>query len=265
MQSGESTDANRDRAAHAKQGVFRFCVGTASLPLSSVWKICVRKDNIYIFSSGLGSNLKASIHASGFAHWSVSAEWFLRRGVQFRNQDRHVVRWDRRNPEPTKAAHIFRIILPASELRQHGAVPVEKRITWLTEPPPSTAWEIEVYLTPPRPNAPRTATSPYRQLALLQTESANWVALLAHQEEVTREKSRTLIAARRRAKKLVAQSALGRREVHAIGFLQSPDNPPGLIELVLLAGLLRVWIRRIRRWSVRSHRHGGFAKRPVGD
>jgi len=250
MQREEPIDANGDRTARARQGVFRFCVGTASLPISSVWKIYVRRDDIYIFSSGLGSDLKASIHATGSAHWSVSAEWFLRRGFQFRNKDRHIVRWDRRNPEPNKAAHIFRIILPASELRPHGALPPAKRITWLAEPRPGTAWEIEVYLTPPRPNAPSTAASPYRQLALLKMQSENWVVVLAHEEKVTREKNGTLIAARRNSRKLVAQSALRHREVQAVGFLRSADNPPGLIELVLRAGFLRKWIWRIRRWRI---------------
>ena len=233
MQRVGDTDTNAGGVARAGRGVFRFCVGTALSPLSSVWKIYVRNDDIYIFSSELGSDLKASIHRSGSAHWSVSAEWFLRRGLQFRNQDRHVVRWDRRNPEPTKAAHIFRIILPASELRPHDAISEGKRITWLAKPPPGTAWEVEVYLTPPRPSAPSTAASPYQQLALLKTQAENWVAVLAHQEELTPEKTKTLIDARSGAERLVAPSTLGRRELRAIGFLQSHDNPPGLIEFVL--------------------------------
>ena len=233
MQRGGDTRTSAGGATCAGRAVLRFCVGTASLPLSSVWKICIRNDDIYIFSSTLGSNLKASIHRSGSAHWSVSAEWFLQRGVKFRNQDRYVVRWDRSNPEPTKAAHIFRIILPASELRPRCAAPVEKRIIWLPEPRPGTACEVEMYLTPPQPNVPSTETSPYRQLALLETQSASWVAILAHQEELTPEKTKTLIDARNSAERLVPTSAQRRGELRAIGFLQSPDNPPGLIELVL--------------------------------
>jgi hypothetical protein len=233
MQRGGGTDTRADRATRVGRGVFRFCVGTASSPLSSVWKIYVHNDDIYIFSSDLCSDIKASIHRSGSAHWSVSAEWFLRRGLQFRNQDRHVVRWDRSNPESTKAAHIFRIILPASELRPRHSIPVEKRIAWLPEPPPGTACEVELYLTPPRPNAPSTGTSSYRQLALLKTQSSNWVAILAHQEKLTPEKTKTLIDARNGAERLVATSAPRRRGLRAIGFLQSPDNPPGLVEFVL--------------------------------
>jgi|GEM_PF-5638177 len=233
MRDGGGTQTSADGAICAGRGIFRFCVGTALSPLSSVWKICIRNDDIYIFSSALGSDLKASIHGSGSSHWSVSAEWFLRRGAQFRNQDRYVVRWDRRNPEPTKAAYIFRIILPASELRPHCAVAVEKRITWLTEPRSGTAWEVEVYLTPPRPNVPSTATSPYRQLALLKTQSENWVAILVHQEELTPEKTKTLVDARDGAEKLVVAPTPRCRELRAIGFLRSPDNPPGLIEFMV--------------------------------
>lgn len=251
MQRGGNADAGICGTARAGRGVFRFSVGTASSPLSSIWKLYVRNDDIYIFFSGLGSNLKVSIHGSGSAHWSVSAEWFLQRGLQFRNQDRHVVRWDRGNPEPTKAAHIFRIILPASELRPHEAIPEKKRVTWLPEPRPGTALEMEFYLTPPRPSTPSTATSPYQQLALLETQSGNWVAILAHEEEVTPEKTQTLIDARNGAERLVAPTALGHREVRVIGFLQSPDNPPGLIEFVLPAGFLREWMRRIKRWAMR--------------
>lgn len=248
MQRAEPVDANRERTVHSRHGGFRFSVGTASSPLSSVWKIYVRGDDIYIFSSRLGSDLKVSIHASGSAHWSVSAQWFLRRGLEFRNQDRHVVCWDRSNPEPTKAAHIFRIILPASELRPHVIPAKAERITWLAEPPTSTAWEIEIYLTPPQPNAPSTSTSPYRQLALLKTQSENWVAVLAHQEAVTPQKRRTLLAARRNSRRLIAQFSLKPGKFPAIGFLQSADNPPGLIELVLRQGLVRCLVLRVSRW-----------------
>jgi len=233
MQRGEDTRTSDDGGASAGRGVFRFCVGTALLPLSSVWKICIRGDDIYVFSSALGSNLKASIHGSGSAHWSVSAEWFFQRGMEFRNQDRYVVRWTRSNPELTKATHIFRIILPESELRPHCAVSAEKRITWLPEPRPGTACEVEIYLTPPRSNVPSTETSQYRRLALLETQSARWVAILAHQEELTPEKTKTLIDARNRAEKVVPPAVLGSGKLRVIGFLQSPDNPPGLIELVL--------------------------------
>lgn len=233
MTHGPSECASASDANSKVGGAFRACVGTPSSPLSSVWKVYVRTDDIYIFSSALGSDIKTSIHASGTAHWSVSAEWFLRRGLQFRNQDRCIVRWDRRNPEPTEAAHVFRIILPASELRPHGAISAAKRITWLTEPPPTTAWEIELYLTPRRPNALSTAASPYRQLALLKTQSETWVAILAHLEELTPENTKTLVNARNGAKKLFPTLAQSRGELRAIGFLQSPTNPPGLIEFVL--------------------------------
>ena len=248
MADGLPACKSANSASSKARGAFRLCVGTPVSPLSTVWKIYVRGDDIYIFSSGLGSDIKTSIHASGSAHWSVSAEWFLRRGLEFRNQDRHVVCWDRCNPEPTKAAHIFRIILPATELRPHIAPAKAERITWLAEPPASTAWEIEIYLTPPRPNVPNTSASPYRQLALLKTQSGNWVAVLAHQEEVTPEKRRTLLAARRNSRRLVAQSSLKPGKFPAIGFLQSAANPPGLIELVLRQGLLRCLVARFSRW-----------------
>jgi hypothetical protein len=250
MELCESAEGKRGTVGRPGRGVFHLCVGESSSPLSAVWKIHVRGDDIYIFSSRLGSDLKVSIHASGSAHWSVNARWFLQRGLEFRNQDRHVVRWNRKNPEPTRAAHIFRIILPGSELRPHSSIPSTKTVSWLPQPPPNAAWEIEIYLTPPRQEAPSTAKSPYQQLALLKTESKKWLAILAHQEVVTPEKRRTLIAARRNSRGLIAQSSLRVGEFPAIGFLQSPDNPPGLIELVLRQGLLRSLVQQIKRWRV---------------
>jgi len=246
MSSGVSSDCHvRSLDAAERPGVFRFCVGGVSAPCSSIWKVYVRGDDIYIFSSSLGTDAKVSIHGSGFCHWVVSAEWFVRRGLEFRNRDRHIVKWMRNNPQPARAAHVFRLLFPESELRVRPALPHEKRVAWITPPPRGAALELEIYLAPPSADAPSTASSPYQLVRLMQARSQTWLVVLSHVEPMTSSKMRTLDDARAKAQRLAAQSveighgafpscrADGSRELSVIGFVQSPDNPPGLVEFMV--------------------------------
>lgn len=226
-------DGKSHRDGRAGRGEFRFCVGEARSPLSSVWKVVVHGSDIYILSSLPGSDLKASIHESGSCHWVVSAEWFLRRGLQFRNQDRHIVHWTRDSPGPARAAHVFRVLFPGSELKPGPARSPDKKIAWLAPPSQNAALEVEIYLTPASASAPSTASSPYQKLALIKTTSQNWVAVLAHVEPMTASKMRTLSDARDGARRLVTPRMVDRRGLCVIGFVHSYNNPPGLVEFAL--------------------------------
>lgn len=59
---------------------FRFCVGEVTGERSTVWKIWVNKNDIYILSRMMGSDAKISLHASGCCQFSRTLKWWVNHG-----------------------------------------------------------------------------------------------------------------------------------------------------------------------------------------
>ena len=125
----------------------RFAVGSKEGRRSSIWKIWAQKDDVYILSRMMGCDAKVSLHASGLCQFSRTSDWVKKK--QARNAERHMVRWQIDKPAASSAMHIFRIIIPESELRVIDLDEPLKKVKWLDTPTQGGAAFVECYLTPP--------------------------------------------------------------------------------------------------------------------
>jgi len=126
----------------------RFCIGKPTGPHSTTWKIWVNRSDVYLSSRTLASHMKVSLHESGECQYSHTSESFAKMGR--RNQDRHIQKWKRRSIYPEiGVVHLFRIIIPSTELRLISAEQKEaKDIVWYMAPPIGYGAYIELWLTP---------------------------------------------------------------------------------------------------------------------
>lgn len=126
----------------------RFCIGEPAGPHSTTWKIWANRGDVYLSSRMLASDIKVSLHQSGDCQYSRTSESFARTGKP--NQDRHIQKWKRRRIYPESGVvHLFRIIIPTTELRLTSAEQKEvKGIVWHMAPPIGYGAYIELWLTP---------------------------------------------------------------------------------------------------------------------
>ncbi len=213
---------------------FRFCVGSREGKRSSVWKLWVSKSDVYIQSRMMGSDIKVSIHESGLCQFSMTEDWVKKTGKC--NNERHIVRWQREEPTKTSTIHLFRIIIPESELRAVKVSENISRVTWLSAPPFGFVTLIECYLTPPSVNPICNEAFPYPLLASFQLADQKWFIGLIHQEPVTEANSQILHDARRKMLKLAVEAGIELKpEYRAVFFAEVPNGARGLIEVVPLA------------------------------
>lgn len=153
--------------------VFRFCVGTSDARHSMVWKIWSRTGDIYI-SNRSGSEF--ILQQSGECKWSVRTEPTT--------EPNEELLWQRPNPTSTSAAHVFRIIIPESELRQDEIFENIDNVRWIAAPAPGHATYIECYLTPPLDTL-EGASFPSEALHSFQLADSSWLVVLLHEEPMT--------------------------------------------------------------------------------
>jgi len=97
---------------------------------SSVWKIKVSNDDIYIIHSNLGGMLKASRHEGGwfFQHTSESVrKYFEATGL---THDRLIERWDVEDLISSGIEWKLSIIIPDTELANRGPIHSKGRVRW---------------------------------------------------------------------------------------------------------------------------------------
>jgi len=140
-----------------------------------VWKIWSRDGDIYI-SNRSGSEF--ILQHSGECKWSTS-----------QNKPRvdggyDELAWRRPNPTGTSASHVFRIIIPESELRADNTSENIESVQWITAPDQGHATYIECYLTPPSETL-QGASFPYEALNSFQLPDSSWFVALVHQEPMT--------------------------------------------------------------------------------
>ncbi len=126
----------------------RFCIGEPTGLHSTTWKIWVNRSDVYLSSRMLASDIKVSLHESGECQYSRTSESFAYTGKP--NRDRHIQKWKRRRIYPESGVvHLFRIIIPSTELRSTSAEKKEaKDVVWYMAPPIGYGAYIEVWLTP---------------------------------------------------------------------------------------------------------------------
>jgi len=126
----------------------RFCIGEPAGLRSTIWKIWANRNDVYLSSRALASYMKVSLHESGMCQFSHTSESFARTGK--RNRDRHIQKWQRRAVCPKSGAvHLFRVIIPSTELRLAPAKQKEaKDVIWHPAPPIGYGAYVELWLTP---------------------------------------------------------------------------------------------------------------------
>jgi hypothetical protein len=129
------------------KGDFRVAVGSPSGERSTVWKIQVTRNDIYILSRMMGSDTKVSLHESGDCQWSATGAWVQKKPGR-RNADRHFEKWHAPRPVDTAAAQIFQIGIPGSELRVSTLAEDLDSVHWLAAPPVGMAVSLTCYITP---------------------------------------------------------------------------------------------------------------------
>lgn len=132
----------------------RFGIGEPNLRRSTVWKLWTNKNDVYLASRVVGSELKVSLHELGSCQFSRTFESLANTGMK--NRDRHLQRWQRRPVyAESGVVHLFRIIFPESELRLasagKGNVPP---VNWHPAPPLNHGAYVELWLTRRLPEAP---------------------------------------------------------------------------------------------------------------
>lgn len=211
---------------------YRFAIGDPTGERSTVWKIWVNKNDVYILTRMMGSDAKVSLHESGLCQWSLNFESI--KGNQnidlVHNRNRHIVRWNMAKLHEGQANHIFRIVIPHSELKKNNKEEDLKKVNWIPAPSVGSALQIECYITPPLSEEPKNFNVPYKHLTTLRLADGRWFVVFAQEIKINQNKL-TIIE---NAKKEIINIALERdivvRDLHATGFLDMGECK-GLIEL----------------------------------
>lgn len=138
----------------------KVAAGTPEGPSSTVWTIATRKDDVYL-STWISSGLtKVSLHASGACQWSGTEKWVQENlRPDFRNQDRHLEKWQQPTPDRHGRLTLCRLLFPASDLSRFtkdDETRTSEEVRWLATPNSGQATEVTCYLVP-------EATSPGHQ------------------------------------------------------------------------------------------------------
>ena len=212
----------------AAQREFRLAIGTPTGRRSTVWKFSVRKSDIYIFSRMFGSDTKVSLHSTGDCQWSATDTWVMKVPGR-RNAERHIVKWFMRRPTGASALHVFRVVIPETELRVIDITEDLSAVVWLPAPPRGRMVSIECYITPMSQSDPALLSKlPHPHLFSLPLADGRWFIVL-HQvlpDGKDLESLRNQINARAREAGIEPKP-----EHRASAFTISDASERGLIEL----------------------------------
>ena len=216
---------------------FRFCIGNRCGHRSTVWKIYSNKNDIYFSSRMMGSDMKVSLHESGKNQWSLTSVWVLKNAHKdVRNQDRHIVKWNRDEFKKGVAQHLFRIIVPESELRQISAEEDLSKVHWIDSPAVGTAKILECYLTPPITGSVNESQFPFPKLYSFQVPKGNWFVLLMRDEPVSEVDSQQLMNLRIKTVALAEREGIELKPTfRGVGFIQHSAGAKGFVEFVPMA------------------------------
>lgn len=155
----------------------RFAAGEKLGLKSSIWKVQIRNNDIFIFTRLFGSDCKISLHESGAGQWSLTSDYVSKHN-EMKNRDRHIVRWNYERPESDQAINIFRIQIPHSELRNHPVEMIKKSVKWISGISLGT-YQIDFCLTRPSEENPCDGRKnlPHKVLDTLQLANKRWLVM----------------------------------------------------------------------------------------
>jgi hypothetical protein len=212
---------------------FRFGVGNLLSRRSTIWKVWTSGDEAYLQTRMMGSSTKVSLHGDGACQWSFDSVWYGANRAGQRNADRHITRWTRPPIEKDQAAHVFRIIIPETELREAQTSESIKNVTWIPAPSSGNALIVECYMTPPVTN--EELKFPFPHLASLELAEAKKFVLLRHEEIISEVDKGILTTLREQSKKFALASSIQLKpEYRGVGFVAGEHGERGMIEYVPL-------------------------------
>jgi hypothetical protein len=184
----------------------RFCVGQPADLRSTVWKIWTHRNDVYLSSRAIASYMKVSLHESGACQFSETSESFAQKGK--RNCERHKEQWQRRRAyAESGVVHLFRVIIPQSELRLSS---VEKKpaknVIWYPSPPPGHGAYVELWLTPKLDEPPTESQFMHHLLGVLQLSNGQYVGVTVRYLEISCQDNEQLGDLRNRGKELEQRS-----------------------------------------------------------
>ena len=110
----------------------RFAVGTAERPLSPVWRLWIRRDDVYLTATLFGRLAKISLHGSGVWVFAFPSE----SGYVPASGNRRVARWKRQAAMSTGWTFGPALLVPpGSGGRAAMTTQSAKPIVWLSAPP----------------------------------------------------------------------------------------------------------------------------------
>jgi len=208
----------------------RLCVGSPDRPRSSVWKLWTRKGDAYIQSRMMGHDTKISLHESGLCQWSNTPEWVKKTGAK--HLERHIVRWKRDNASTGIMIHVFRIVIPESELR---TVSVEQNLTaviWIDPPMAGCAVIIECFISPPSDTPIVTSDSGEKVFSLALKDSC-WFVMFIRYQQIDGKNAETLRNGRHDLVRRATKDGISlKAEYRAVLFIESSNGARGMIEFV---------------------------------
>ncbi len=213
----------------------RFAVGSREGPRSMIWKVWVHGDEAYIASRAFGKYQKVSLHSSGIAQWSLTDDWVKEQPTR-RNADRHIVKWTMPAATQKKAALVFKVQIPCSELRQLPTPEDKKKVFWVSSVPSETTVRFLFYMTDVHDGDPTPQDSNTRRVLFsLRLRSGRW--LVSMLDAVTLSSADLSNARRAVIDQFVPRAAqLDLNEMRAALFCQPNESEVdchGLIELCL--------------------------------
>ncbi len=187
----------------------RFALGTPDGPRSTVWRVWVSGDEVYIAARGIGDEMKVSLHSSGTWRYAFTEKHLAReKPLIDAERDRAVDRWRRPHEFAPGWTRAFSILIPTSELVASSVV-VEKPndIIWLDPLPEGWAARFTVLLSAPGATGTEGrgfATAAGREndtevVTVLPLRNSERVWVVAHAEEVDAGVARMIEDVRRRA------------------------------------------------------------------
>ena len=137
-----------DLVATRERDTLRFAVGTRTEARSSVWRLWVTRDDVYLAVRMMGQYLKVSLHESG--DWRIA--WTANRDLKEElRADRIIRRW-RRPPEFTPGwTQGPSVVIPATSLQRPLPAHVDEgaKVVWHRPPKPGKKLQFMILISRP--------------------------------------------------------------------------------------------------------------------
>ncbi|HVW30399.1 MAG TPA: hypothetical protein VHC69_33810 [Polyangiaceae bacterium] len=155
----------------------KLAFGSRNARRSTVWKFLVTRNDAYVLTRMLGTDVKLSLHESGDCQWSGTSAW-VKDGSR-KNAERHFVRWSL--PEAVAGndtTPVAQVVVPETQLRRFAGEEDLRGVHWIPAPPPAgEAFAVACSFFPPSADEPRPELEPYKHIASLPLADGRWFVL----------------------------------------------------------------------------------------